>query len=135
MRAASLLLAFVVAGCAAAEPADCVRVVSWAGWQELAMDEEIVDSFRVRHPEIPVCYESLEGAGIYREKVLTSIAAGTPPGVFLLDGIDIPAFVSQGVVLDLAPFAPRVGTSIDAFAPVMLDQALEIFEGKPQVTA
>ncbi len=86
------------------------------------MDEEIVDSFRVRHPEIPVCYESLEDAGIYREKVLTSIAAGTPPGVFLLDGIDIPAFAATGVVLDLAPFAPRVGVAIDAFAPVMLDQ-------------
>ncbi len=98
-----------------------MRVVSWAGYQELAIDEEIVDSFEVRHPEIPVCYESLEGSGIYREKVLTSIAAGTPPGVFLLDGIDIPAFVRRGVTLDLRPYLPRVGLTLDEFDPRILE--------------
>lgn len=121
MRRAPWLLLILpsLAACAAAEPQDCVRVVSWAGYRELAMDEEIIDSFQVRHPEIPVCYESLEGSGIYREKVLTSIAAGTPPGVFLLDGIDVPAFVNRGIVLDLAPFTSRVGLSVDEFHPAM----------------
>jgi multiple sugar transport system substrate-binding protein len=118
-RPLALLVVPLSVACAAAEPKDCVRVVSWAGYLELAMDEEIVDSFRVRHPDIPVCYESLEGAGIYREKVLTSIAAGTPPGVFLLDGIDIPSFVNRGVLLDLAPFTGRVGMPADAFHPVL----------------
>lgn len=119
------MLVAALAACAAAEPQDCVRVVSWAGYRELAMDEEIVDSFRVRHPGIPVCYESLEGAGIYREKILTSIAAGTPPGVFLLDGIDLPAYVNRGVLLDLAPFTGRVGLPVEAFHPVMQEHFLD----------
>jgi multiple sugar transport system substrate-binding protein len=106
-----------LAGCSAAADRDCVRVVSWADYRELAIDQEIVDSFRVAHPEIPVCYESLEGAGIYREKVLTSIAAGTPPDVFLLDGEDVPAFVNRGVVLNLAPFLERAGVDFEVYHP------------------
>ncbi len=118
LRRAACAAAIVMAaaGCGAVGArGDCVRVVSWADYRELEIDRAIVDSFRVRHPEIPVCYESLEGSGIYREKVLTSIAAGTPPGVFLLDGIDIPAFVEAGVVLDLAPYVERVGIDPGAF--------------------
>lgn len=99
---------------------DCVRAVSWADYRELALDRAIVDSFRVRHPEIPVCMESLEGSGIYREKVLTSIAAGTPPGVFLLDAIDVPAFVDNGVVLDLAPYLDRLGVDTTSYFPQAL---------------
>jgi multiple sugar transport system substrate-binding protein len=110
------LTAALVGGCAAG-PADCVRVVSWADFRELELEAEVIDSFRVRHPEIPVCLESLEGAGIYREKILTSIAAGTPPGVFLLDGIDAPAFIESDVLLDLAPYLPRVNLDLAAFHP------------------
>ncbi len=96
-------------------------MVSWADYRELSLEQEVVDSFTVRHPEIPVCVESLSGSGIYREKVLTSIAAGTPPGVFLLDGIDIPAFVNRGVLLDLAPFAARAGLNTAAFHAGVLE--------------
>ncbi|HEX7120647.1 MAG TPA: sugar ABC transporter substrate-binding protein [Longimicrobiales bacterium] len=124
--AAGLALAFSVAaalalaGCGSAAAPECVRVVSWADYRELEIDRAIVDSFQVRHPEIPVCYESLEGSGIYREKVLTSIAAGTPPGVFLLDGIDIPAFVAADALLDLSPYVDRAGVALDAFEPQVL---------------
>ncbi|MGD8277729.1 MAG: sugar ABC transporter substrate-binding protein [Gemmatimonadota bacterium] len=120
----SALATLVAVGCGRAGAGDCVRVVSWADYREAALEEEIVDSFATRNPGIPVCFESLSGAGIYREKVLTSIAAGTPPGVFLLDGIDIPAFDSQGVLLDLAPFAGRVGVDPSAFHP----RLRELFE-------
>ena len=108
--------AALLAACAPARR-ECVRVVSWADFRELALEQEVVDSFRVRHPDIPVCLESLEGAGIYREKILTSIAAGTPPGVFLLDGIDAPAFIESGVLLDMAPYTGRVGVDMAAFHP------------------
>jgi multiple sugar transport system substrate-binding protein len=111
----------VLAGCSSANAGDCVRVVSWADYRELALEQEVADSFAVHHPSIPLCIESLTGSGIYREKVLTSIAAGTPPGVFLLDGIDIPAFDAQDVLLDLAPFARRVDIDTSGFLPAMRD--------------
>ena len=49
------------------------------------------------------------GQAEYRERILTSMAAGTPPDVFLFDNIDVPAFLDRRAVLDLAPFLPRVG--------------------------
>jgi len=116
-RPVLLAAVLAVSGCAMASPDDCVQVVSWADYREIALEEEVADSFAVRFPGIPVCFESLSGAGIYREKVLTSIAAGTPPGVFLLDGIDIPAFANRGVLLDLAPLAERAGVDTAAFHP------------------
>ena len=116
--AVAILAALVAcSACAAARPDDCVRVVSWADYREIELEAEVADSFAARFPAIPVCLESLSGSGIYREKVLTSIAAGTPPGVFLLDGIDIPAFVNRGILLDLAPFAERAGVDTAAFHP------------------
>ncbi len=99
---------------------ECLRAVSWADYRELGLDRAVVDSFRVRHPGIPVCMESLEGSGIYREKVLISIAGGVPPGVFLMDGIDIPAFVNRGVLLDLSPYVGRVGVDLSAYDPRVL---------------
>ena len=119
--AIAALALLALAGCSAARAGDCVRVVSWADYRELDLEQEVADSFAVRHPSIPLCLESLTGSGIYREKVLTSIAAGTPPGVFLLDGIDIPAFDAQDVLLDLAPFAQRVDIDTAAFLPAMRD--------------
>jgi multiple sugar transport system substrate-binding protein len=124
------LTAIALAGCSRATE-DCVRVVSWADYRELALEKEIADSLAVRHPEIPICLESLSGSGIYREKILTSIAAGTPPSVFLLDGIDIPAFAEQDVLLDLRAYASRVGIDPAAFHP----RLLELFERDSQLIA
>lgn len=112
-----MVLGLAISACGRNNNADCVRVVSWADFRELRLEQEIADSFSVGHPEIPVCFETLGGAGIYREKILTSIAAGTPPNVFLLDNIDIPAFANRGVLLDLAPFASRLGVDVSAFHP------------------
>lgn len=148
LRMAALSVLLGGFGCSPGREEGCVRVVSWADWRELAIDREIVDSFEVANPGIPVCYESLEGSGIYREKVLTSIAAGTPPDVMLLDAEDLPAFVGgapggsapgerggapdagaagqrgaaspRGVLLDLAAYAPRAGVDPGAFHPLVL---------------
>jgi multiple sugar transport system substrate-binding protein len=47
--------------------------------------------------------------------MLTSIAAGTPPDVFLLDNIDIPAFAARDVLLDLGPYLRRIGLDLEDF--------------------
>ncbi len=114
-----VIVVALLAACGGSD-GDCIRAVSWADYRELSLDRAVVDSFRTRHPEIPVCMESLEGSGIYREKVLISIAGGAPPAVFLLDGIDIPAFVNRGVLLDLSPYVSRVGVDLPAYDPRIL---------------
>lgn len=60
------------------------------------------------------------GQAEYRERILTSMAAGTPPDVFLFDNIDVPAFLDRRVVLDLAPFLPRVGVDLTRYDSTVL---------------
>jgi len=56
----------------------------------------------------------------YRERLLTSMAAGSPPDVFLLDDSDVPALVNRGVVLDLAPYLARAGVDIGCLDQTVL---------------
>ena len=44
-----------------------------------------------------------------KKRLLTSIAAGHPPDVYLLDAPDIPTFVDRGLALDLAPYREAAG--------------------------
>jgi multiple sugar transport system substrate-binding protein len=95
-----------------------LRVVNWAPELELAMEQRIADRFSERHPGVRVVVESV--ASNFGEKLVTSIVSGSPPDVFLLDVPDIPAFVDRGLVLDLAPYARRVGYQPAAAFPEVL---------------
>lgn len=114
---ASVLL---VTACAAGERGTTLIVSNWAGWDEIHLEEAYLGGFTARRPGVRVSLESVSNQAEYRDQILTSIAAGTPPDAFLLDNIDIPAFVRSGTLLDLAPYAARVGAPLDAFDPEVL---------------
>ncbi len=97
-----------------------LTVTNWADWTEVRLERQYIDGFAARHPGVRVSLESVANQAEYRDLILTSIAAGTPPDVVLLDNIDIPAFVSSGTLLDLAPYAARVGLPLGAFDPEVL---------------
>jgi multiple sugar transport system substrate-binding protein len=84
-----------------------LRVLNWATDLEVLAEQRIADRFSRRNPGVDVIVESI--VANYGEKLATEIASGTPPDVFLLDAPDIPAFVERGLVLDLSPYAERVG--------------------------
>ena len=116
------MLALSLAACGGGGRDDIVlRMTSWQSPEENALDAPAVREFERRHPGVRVVNEPVTNQAEYREKVITSVAAGSPPDVVLLDGIDVPAFIDAGVFLDLAPFARRVGLSLDAFYPSVLD--------------
>jgi multiple sugar transport system substrate-binding protein len=46
-------------------------------------------------------------SGSYDDKILTNVAGGTPPDVFLQGGRDFGTFVTKGVLLDLTPLIAR----------------------------
>src|SRR5687768_14368424 len=83
-----------------------LRMTSWQTPEENAIEAPLVREFERRHPGVRVVNDPITNQAEYREKVITSIVSGAPPDVFLLDGIDVPAFVGAKVLLDLAPFAP-----------------------------
>jgi len=122
LRVAPLTLAVVALGAAACGPADDVttlRVLHWAGDYEITTEQAIADIFAEEHPGIRVVVESAPSN--YDEKLLTSIASGSPPDVFLLDGPDIPTFLDRGLALDLTPYLERAGYDPERVYPHIME--------------
>ncbi len=116
-----LLLAFSLTGLA--QEKIKLRVTSWAGAEEAAMDQQIIAKFLETHPNVEVSYEPISDN--YYQKILTDIAAGTPPDVLLLDGEMVPTFTEEkGLLLNLAPYADRMkdkpGADLSAYFPNVL---------------
>jgi multiple sugar transport system substrate-binding protein len=97
-----------------------LRMTSWQTPAENALDLPAIRDFERKHPGVRVENDPVSNQAEYREKVITSIVSGAPPDVFLMDGIDVPAFAAAEVLLDLRPFAPRVGLDLEAFYPSVL---------------
>ncbi|MBL8983995.1 MAG: sugar ABC transporter substrate-binding protein [Gemmatimonadetes bacterium] len=98
-----------------------LRITSWQTPAENALDLPAIRAFEAAHPGVRVENEPVANQAEYREKVITSIASGAPPDVFLMDNIDVPAFVSASVLLDLRPFASRVGVRLEDYYPNVLE--------------
>lgn len=82
---------------------------NWADYRESEVEDHALAPFAAAHPGIVVQQSSGTGLVEYRERILTAIAAGHPPDVFLLDHADVPAFADHGAVIDLAPYLARLG--------------------------
>ncbi|KPK65041.1 MAG: hypothetical protein AMS21_05800 [Gemmatimonas sp. SG8_38_2] len=128
-RLSVLCLRFVLAlgtasGCRSTEEKETVlRVMAWAGPDERTIEQEILDEFREQHPEIRIEYESISAN--YRERLLTSIVAGSPPDVALLDNGSNGAapFISRGLLVNVANYLDRIGVDTSAY----YSEVLEIF--------
>ncbi|MBW7933338.1 MAG: sugar ABC transporter substrate-binding protein [Gemmatimonadaceae bacterium] len=114
-------VASLLASACARDEAVTLRITSWQSPEENAIDAVEYRAFEAAHPGVRIVNDPVSNSAEYREKVLTSIGAGSPPDVFLLDGIDVAAFASRDVVLDLAPFAERVGVQLGLFFPQVVE--------------
>lgn len=108
MRREAIALLGVVA-CASGDRDITLKVASWADPIELGIEQRYIERFDDDRPGVRVSLEAVTNQAEYRDRILTSIAAGTPPDVFLLDNIDIPAFAARDVLLDLTPYVQRIG--------------------------
>ena len=117
-RSLVLATSFVAsAACTSGESDTALRVALWAGGHELEIERQVADRYEALHPGVRVVLESAPNG--YEERLLTSIAAGRPPDVYLMDSPDIPTFVERGLALDLAPYREALGFRPDSvFGPV-----------------
>jgi multiple sugar transport system substrate-binding protein len=92
-----------------------LRVMAWAGPDERAIEQRVIDRFLVDHPDIEIEFESISAN--YRERLLTSIVAGTPPDVALLDNGSFGAapFISRDLLVNVAPYLDRIGVDTSAY--------------------
>ena len=96
-----------------------LRVALWATGHELEVEQRVADRYEILRPGTRVLLESAPNG--YEERLLTSIAAGHPPDIYLLDSPDIPTFVDRGLATDLAPFGAELGFAADSIFPQVLD--------------
>ena len=115
-----LAAALLATACAPAPPsAATLRVALWAGGHELEIEQRVADRYEALRPGVRVLLESAPNG--YEERLLTSIAAGHPPDVYLLDSPDIPTFVDRGLATDLAPYREALGFAADSVFPQVMD--------------
>ncbi len=126
LRSAVVLALAVALGCFAL--ATCggdtrltLRLSTWSSPTEMEIMERCIRLFEQRYPNVRVIHESYPSR--YLDRILTSIAAGTPPDVILLDSVHIPTFIESGALIDLAPYAERVGFDRSLYYPVVLATA------------
>ncbi len=120
------LLAIAAAGVSACAPSSpsppdrvTLRVALWAGGHELEIEQQVAEAYEALRPGTRVLLESAPNG--YEERLLTSIAAGRPPDVYLLDSPDIPTFVDRGLAVDFAPYREALGFREDSVFPQVLD--------------
>ncbi len=123
VRALLALLLLSNVSCGDGQNVIVLRMTSWQSPAENALDLPAIREFERIHPGVRVENDPVSNQAEYREKIVTSIVSGSPPDVFLMDNIDVPAFTNEHVVLDLRPFASRVDLDLDLFHPM----ALEVF--------
>ena len=105
-------VAATTVACAPGGSDTALRVALWAGGHELEIERQVADRYEALHPGVRVVLESAPNG--YEERLLTSIAAGRPPDVYLMDSPDIPTFVERGLALDLAPYQEALGFRPDS---------------------
>ena len=120
------MLAIAAAGASVCTPSSpsppdrvTLRVALWAGGHELEIEQQVAEAYERLRPGIRVLLESAPNG--YEERLLTSIAAGRPPDVYLLDSPDIPTFVDRGLAVDFAPYREALGFREDSVFPQVLD--------------
>ena len=104
----------VLWGCGAAADGDRVtlELANSADYLEARLEDRVLAPYLAVNPGVRVVQQNAPYRAQYRERLLTSMAAGSPPDVFQLDNIDLPALVNRGVVLDLAPYLTRAAVDI-----------------------
>ena len=98
-----------------------IQVANWAGAAGLVLEREIAEEFMKLYPHIRIVIESIPYS--YKEKIMISIAAGSPPDVFLLDSVILPTFINRGLLVDLRPYADKYGVDLSMYFPNVLEIA------------
>jgi multiple sugar transport system substrate-binding protein len=105
-------------------PAATISYAIWGDTTELANQQKIVDAFTAMNPTIKVNVTVADWE-TYWPKLLTSLAGGNAPDVFLMDGPLFPDYQTRGQLLDLSPLIARDGFDTTQLA----DLAVKDFTG------
>jgi multiple sugar transport system substrate-binding protein len=90
----------------------------WDGPPLIGIREEALQPFSEVHPECKLSFTSApEG---YNDKLMTMLAGGQPPDLFILRSSQVPKFLSDGILMDLTPFIERDQYDLSEFPQLAL---------------
>lgn len=90
-----------------------IQVASWADSKGISIQREMVEEFMKLYPHINIVLESIPRS--FKEKIMTTMAAGSPPDVFLLDSVILPTFINRGLLEDLRPYVEKYGIDLSIY--------------------
>jgi multiple sugar transport system substrate-binding protein len=92
--------------------------------------EKMIATFQEKNPNIKInrTYIAQDQNTQANTKLLTAIAAGTPPDVFKFDRFIVAQFAAQGSLTDLTEFANKDGIKADDYWPFAWEEAT--YKGK-----
>ncbi len=82
-----------------------VEYMVWGDAASDAIEQMVIDAFEAKYPNVDVVLR--KPAGNYFEQLLTSIAAGTPPDIAIVDFYDLPNLIQAGLGQDVTAWAER----------------------------
>lgn len=90
-----------------------VSAMFWDGPPLIGIREKALTPFSQAVPECKMNFMS--AAEGYNDKLLTMIAGGKPPDVFIITISELPLYLSKGLLLDLKPFIDRDNYNLAEF--------------------
>ncbi len=78
-------------------------VALWGGYIEYQMWQEILEAFRLKHPEIEFESRHMPSAR-YHEKIQQQIVSDTAPDLFMMENEKMPKLITSGKIEDISPF-------------------------------
>ena len=107
-----LVLVVALAGAAGAATLDTnvsgtIEYMVWGDANSDRIEQMVIDAFKAKYPNVDVVLR--KPAGNYFDELLTSIAAGTPPDIAIVDFYDLPNLIHAGLGVDVTAWAERDG--------------------------
>ena len=112
---------------AAEEPIE-MTVWSWVTEGTNNFQQMGIDDFKKEHPNVNVTFSTFPavGEGGYEDKILSALATGTGPDVFIILDVQTPRFAGKGQLL------PIDETALKAMGFSSMDELLEAYDYKPE---
>jgi multiple sugar transport system substrate-binding protein len=116
----SLLVLFSLAGCSSST--DTISFMIFGDPAERQAYLDLVAAFEETHPEIEVEVTHIPSASVYRDRLSTEFAAGTPHDITLMNYRRYGAFAANGLLEPLGPYLAKSELiQPEDFFPITID--------------
>jgi len=100
-----------------------VTVMFWDGPPLIGIREKALEPFNDAYPDCRLNFTSVPGGPNqgYNDKLFTSLAAGIPPDVFIIEIGELPGFLNRDLLVDIKPFIEADNYDLSQFPDLAIE--------------